>query len=764
VNPRRALALITLVGALAVSAPALAQTQRTFLEVVLNGVPKGDTLVVLREGDALVGAAWLAEAGVTVPPASRVLVENEEVVSLASLAPDVTFTVDERDLRLTVTVSPALLGRLVRDLQQGRPATLVYRRNTSGFVNYALNAGSAGDYDIFSEAGLSAGGALVTSTLSLSRGTVVRGMTSMTLDDRSRIRRWVIGDALAATGTLGGDAVLAGVTVTRDFSVEPYFVRHPTLSLSTPVAAPSVVEVHVNGRLVREERIQPGMLDIRNLPLTTGHNDTRIVIRDPFGGTRELANGYYSTASVLATGVHDYQYSAGVRRASLSNASWTYTAPAALARHRVGLTSILTAGGRIEAAADLVSGGPSVTLRLPFGELEASLAASRSLRGRGTAAAAAYAFSAPRLSAGASMRVLDAGYEALTLTSGSMRPRSELSAFLSLPVGGGISASMQHSYATAQDGSIRTRSEGMMSRRLGRHADLMASAARADEGRGPRIEASVAITIMMGGRTSVTSTVSRTAEGARSAVDLQRPLPMGTGYGYQLRSQPEQNGATSGALQYQGTHGRYEVRYQPSGGRHHASVNVSGALVGIGGGVFATRPVRSSYALVQVPGVKGVRGFSSNQEIGRTNRRGQMFVPDLLPYYANVVNIADTDIPIEYTIPRVQDTVAPPFRGGVLVRFPVQRVQHSEGRILVVIGGVERVPTYGELAVTADGRRYSSPVGAAGEFYFEDLPVGRHEASVDAGGRACAFTLEVPAADAMVARLGTLTCVMGEGR
>jgi outer membrane usher protein len=316
----------------------------------------------------------------------------------------------------------------------------------------------------------------------------------------------------------------------------------------------------------------------------------------------------------------------------------------------------------------------------------------------------------------------------------------------------------------AQDGSIRTRSEAMMSRRLGRHADLIATAARIDEGRGPRVEASVAVTVMMGGRTSATTTISRTADGTRSAVDVQRPLPMGTGYGFQLRGEPEKGGTPAGALQYQGTHGRYEVRYQESAGQRNASLNVSGAVVGIGGGVFATRPVRSSYALVQVPGVKGVRGFSSNQEIGRTNGRGQIFVPDLLPYYANVVNIADTDIPIDYLIPRVQETVAPPFRGGVLVRFPVQRVQRSEGRILVVIGGGERVPTYGELVVTAEGRRYASPVGAAGEFYFEDLPVGRHAASVDVGGRACAFTLDVPAADAMVARLGTIRCVMGEGR
>ena len=46
------------------------------------------------------------------------------VVSLASLAPDVTFVVDERDLRLTLTVNPDWLGRSVRNLahEHGIPA------------------------------------------------------------------------------------------------------------------------------------------------------------------------------------------------------------------------------------------------------------------------------------------------------------------------------------------------------------------------------------------------------------------------------------------------------------------------------------------------------------------------------------------------------------------------------------------------------------------------------------------------------------------
>jgi outer membrane usher protein len=292
----------------------------------------------------------------------------------------------------------------------------------------------------------------------------------------------------------------------------------------------------------------------------------------------------------------------------------------------------------------------------------------------------------------------------------------------------------------------------------------MVSVARVDDGVRRGFEVTSGLTIMFGARTSATTTVGSGREGVRSSVDVQRSLPSGTGYGYQLRMSDGLTALPSVVAQAQGPHGRYEVRADSSGGRTHTTVSVAGAVVAIGGGLFTTRPVRGSYALVQVPGVKDVRGYSSNQEIGRTDDNGNFFVPDLLPYYGNLLNIADTDVPIDFTISKVQATVAPPYRGGALVRFPVQRIQRSQGRVLIVSGGVERTPTYGQLTVTADGVPSVSPLGTGGEFYFENLPAGRHTAVVEAVDGVCRFVIEVPPSDGAVADLGIVRCKGGEER
>jgi outer membrane usher protein len=194
----------------------------------------------------------------------------------------------------------------------------------------------------------------------------------------------------------------------------------------------------------------------------------------------------------------------------------------------------------------------------------------------------------------------------------------------------------------------------------------------------------------------------------------------------------------------------------------HTTVSVAGGLATIGGGVYPSRPIQSSFALVRVPQVKGVRTYANRQEVGRTNRKGDLLIPDLLPYYGNLVNISDEDIPLNYEIRRVQMTIAPPHRGGALVTFPVTRVQITVGTVRLDARGRMTVPAYGELTITAGDERLTSPIGANGEFYFENVAPGRHRAVLEYAGTSCTFEVEIPAAASPVNQIGSVTCVVPE--
>jgi outer membrane usher protein len=755
----RRLASLVLAGSLLIPQRAAGQDQRAVLEVILNRVASGESLVVLRGNDALVPVETLEKAGVRGFAGRRDTLSGEEFVSLASLAPGLTFSVDEIELRLTITASPELLGQTVRDLWSGPPANLVYRKDTSSYVNYSANWHSNRQVDLFAESAASVRGVSIYNTVSATRNSLTRGLTNVTIDQRRPMRRWTIGDSLAYSGPLGGDAWIAGVTVAKEFGIDPYYVRYPTLSLSTPIAVPSVMEVYVNGQVVSQERVAPGRLDIRNLPLTMGRNDARVVVRDAFGQTRELSSTYYLTTSALSQGVQDYQYSVGFRRLGVGERTADYRTPVVVARHRLGITDSFTAGGRVELhPGRLFSGGPTINLRLPFGEVETAASSSRWGERWGSATQTAFTYTGHPISAGGSVTLSSRYYATLTPNPINEDPRRQASAFTSVALGRAVSLTLQHTQSKLHQGISRERTGALTSVHVSRNVELIASVTKANDELGRRKEAYAGVTVLFG-RSSTSVAHVRDSRGDRLAVEAQQPLPVGIGYGYQLRAESGPNASVSGVGRYQGAHGRYELRQETIGAQSTTTLSAMGALVGIGGGVFATRPVEESFALVRVPGVEGVRAFASHQEIGKTGRRGDLLVPDLQAYYGNILNIADGDIPLQYSVSNAGMTLAPPYRGGAVAIFDVQRVQRVLGKI--VIAGQEKPHAYGELTVMdAKGRTYGSPIGSDGAFYFENLPTGTFSAVAENRGLQCAFVLEVPASSDVVIKVGTIRCTM----
>jgi len=738
---------------------ATAQSQRAVLEVLVNQVSAGESLVVLRGSDALISVQALKDAGLQGFDGEREPIGAQEFVSLNSLAPGIKFSVDERDLRLHLTADPSFLGEQVHDLYFGAPKDLVYKANTSGFVNYAVNYTSNKQADLFTESALSLRGALLYNTVSANNFGATRGLTSLTVDQRSAMRRWTFGDNLGFTGPLGGDSWIAGVTIAKEFAINPYFVRYPMLSVSTPISVPSVMEVQVNGQVVSREQVAPGMLDVRNLPMTLGRNDAQVIVRDAFGVERELSSSFYLTTSALSKGVQDYQYSVGFRRVGVGQKSWDYRTPVALARHRIGITDHVTAGGRVEAQPGrLYSGGPSLNLRLPIGEVEAATSVSSKRGAWGSAGLVGFSFTGRPVSAGGSVMAASRNYATLTPNPQGEDTKTEVNVFASANIGGPLSVTAQHSLRRLHQGITRQRTGVLSTIHLARNVEFTASVTRVRDERGSGREAYAGFTILFGKSTASVAHV-QDGRGSRISLDAQRSLPVGEGYGYQMHAESGTNGNATGVARYQTQYGRYELRQEQLNGESNTTVSAAGAIVGIGGGVYASRPVQDSFALVRIPGVEGVRAFASHQEVGKTGKKGDLLVPDLHAYYANILDVADGDIPLQYAVPDVGQTLALPYRGGAVAVFDVQKVQRVVGSITVAQDGEDRVPAYGEITVTTKGREFSSPVGSSGRFYFEDLAAGTHSAVVrDKDGKECSLTITVPSSSGTIVNLGLLRC------
>jgi outer membrane usher protein len=104
-----------------------AADQRAILELTLNEINKGEIIVFLRGDDVLTRVADLAEAGLRAVSGLREMIQADNYVSLKSLAPLVSFAINERDLTLRLTAQPSLLGSAVFEFQSERPSDLRYQ-------------------------------------------------------------------------------------------------------------------------------------------------------------------------------------------------------------------------------------------------------------------------------------------------------------------------------------------------------------------------------------------------------------------------------------------------------------------------------------------------------------------------------------------------------------------------------------------------------------------------------------------------------------
>jgi outer membrane usher protein len=737
--------------------------ERALIPVTINEIHQGTWMLLLIDGDVLTRVQDLEKAHLRGFDGRRELFGGEEFVHLASLAPQVRFVLDAEALTLELTVPPSFFGSTTLDLASGPPQGITYSKNTSAFFNYALSGSHLDAIEGFGEAGVSMRGNLFYTSASRSGdGDVVRGMTNFTIDDRDHLRRWVVGDAYAYAGGLGGAMFLGGVSVSRDYSLNPYFDRYPTLAFKGALTTPSKVDVYVNGAIVRTEQLPPGQFDLSHLTVPTGNGVAEIVIRDAFGQQQVVTHPFYATSAVLARGLQEYSYNLGFRRNDFGTSGNDYDDLSFLGQHRVGVTDAFTAGFRLEGDRNRVSGGPGLAFRLSAGEIDAEFGVSGEHGVQGYAGSAAYRYNGRPFNFGFFMQAQSPHYSNLSLTAAQDRARFGAGAFFGTQLGRRVGLTAQHTSLDMRDGPTRRLSSLLSSVTLSSNANLVVSAASSRIGNATDNQVFVGVSFFLKANITASASYQRDAGVGTALVDAQKPLPVGTGYGFRVGGSDGGGTRTAnGLFQYQGPYGRYEASYVRVGDQAATNVSLSGGFVAIGGTIVATRAVGQSFALIRVPGVKGVAGFASNQEVGVTSRKGNLLVPNLIPYYGNILSIADSSLPLDYDIGTTEKLVAPPYRGGAIVTFPVKPIQTVSGSVVLEWNGEDLVPSFGELEVAAGGIRLESPLGEGGEFYLENAEAGPSEATIRFRDIVCSFVLVVPASDQSFLHLPPARCVAG---
>lgn len=171
---------------------------------------------------------------------------------------------------------------------------------------------------------------------------------------------------------------MLGVTVARNFELQPYRITEPTGQTSFFLKSSSRVEVLVNGQLVRILQLEPGPYNIRDFPVVSGNNDVTLKITDATGRTETKTLSIVSDINLLTRGLHKYAYSVGVvSRIDARKKIYDSDQPVLSAFHRYGLSNEVTLGGNLQASSAQQLIGFDASFGQNWGVIRADVAASR---------------------------------------------------------------------------------------------------------------------------------------------------------------------------------------------------------------------------------------------------------------------------------------------------------------------------------------------------------------------------------------------------
>jgi outer membrane usher protein len=763
--------LIMMLGLVAQTAIAADPPQLTeaVLEVTLSDGEPGEMLVVLRgpEGQLYLEESDFARLRLRLPPTAPLMHEGRRFFDPKAIK-GCTVTIDEAAQRALITVPSTSLDTTHLSAAM-RHSPDITPASPGAFLNYQLSAQQIDGQNLggaFAELGVFAGAGVLTSTAVARYGNddnqLVRLDTTYTRDFPATLETLNLGDDISDGGSWGNAVRYAGVRWSRNFGLRPDLLTTPLLATSGTATVPSTVDVFVNNQLVTSSQLPPGPFVIDRLPTVSGTGDVSVVVRDALGREEVLTQSFYSSVTLLAQGLSQYSVNLGKIRDNYALESNDYGPMLGEASYRRGITDAITLEGHAEyLAGDAHAAGLNAAFGLgQIGVINVTAANGGDASGSGWLSGAGFEHRGTNTSFVASSLWASTDFSQVGEPldpAMRMRQRSLLQTGLGLGRFGSLSlAYVRQTYRDSPTQqtlglthSIRLGSVGSLNLTL----TQTRTAAQLSTGAQNSTSAYLIFVLPLDFRRAATlSTVGGSGPGAPAnevIASLTQSPPVGPGSGYRFSASTAGNYDADWRQQFNSAD--LEVEAARNQGLDGRSAYLSGAMTFLDGQLNTTRSVNGSFAMVDVAGLPDVPVYVENQLTTHTDASGRALLYNLRPYEANRISITPEDLPLDTTIGASSTIMAPPYRSGVIARFPVERVRSGTFRLVTDDG--KPVPV--GAVVTLQGTQF--PVVLDGMVYVTGYDHGMSAEASWSGGH-CTFRLEPPPPDEPLPDMGTVQC------
>ena len=196
-------------------------------------------------------------------------------------------------------------------------------------------------------------------------------------DNSEKATRFAIGDINPFIRSFQTSRPLAGISFSRQYSsIQPFRRTVSTGRGQLSLERDSTVEVYVNGVLSERLELRAGNYSLEDFPAAQGVNDVQLRIEDDLGRFIERDFSFFSNSQLLAEGLLDFGFAAGVPR-SVSDTGFDYGGSIVASGYvNYGLSDRITLGFNAQTRSNRVQLGSEAVFGTPIGAIGIEASAS----------------------------------------------------------------------------------------------------------------------------------------------------------------------------------------------------------------------------------------------------------------------------------------------------------------------------------------------------------------------------------------------------
>lgn len=517
---------------------------------------------------------------------------------------------------------------------------------------------------------------------------------------------------------------LGGLQIGSNFNLQPYMVTTPLPSFFGTATLPSAVELYINGLKQFSTDVPAGPFEFDTVPSFSGAGRAQLVVTDALGQSQTLDFSLYNTHQLLQSGLSDWSFEIGAVREDYGIESFNYADDiAASGTWRYGVNDRFTAETHAEATSGLQNAGIGGTWLLgrTGGVLFASLAGSEGQGKSGTQYSASYSWNNRRFHVGLNAIGTHGSYRDIGTQYGSApahRSEQFLTGYSTRSIG---SFGLSYNQVTYDQQDAIQLASAYWSKNFGRRLMLNVNLTH-DFNNSDNSSAVIGASMALGQNRSASSSLQQQGNGTFFVADISQAEPNSGGVGWraQTRNSADRNDMLA-ELSYLGRYGQVKAGIATNEDDLSFYGGSTGSLVMMGGGLFPSRRLNSSFAVVSTNGIANVPILLQNSPIGSTNSKGLLLVSPLNAYQENKIGINPMDLPANMRIDKVSIDATPAEQSGMVVALDITPVNAASVILQDDKNQVIPVGSTVEMLSKQDVDVPAAMVGFDGEVYLDML-------------------------------------------